>query len=129
MPASKSHHLSDANHYLPHWNFRAFVEALREDDDLVENNDEIDPHLKAGAIIRKVGETNGKAPLSNNMKGAKDGLWRVLGAPAVTQHKHMDVSHVILGYHPQTAWRRLLTRCYPLPTRGQSLPVLSQMDR
>lgn len=81
MPASKSHHLYDANHYLPHLNFRAFVEALREDDDLVEINDEIDPHLEAGAIIRKVCESNGKAPLFNNMKGAKDGYGGFLVTP------------------------------------------------
>ncbi|RAL66826.1 hypothetical protein DID88_007609 [Monilinia fructigena] len=63
-------------------NFRSFVEALKEDGDLVEINDEIDPYLEAGAIIRKVCETNGPAPLFNNMKGAKDGLWEILGAPA-----------------------------------------------
>ena len=63
-------------------NFRSFVEALKEDGDLIEINEEIDPHLEAGAIIRKVCETNDKAPLFNNMKGAKDGLWRLLGAPA-----------------------------------------------
>jgi UbiD family decarboxylase len=62
--------------------FRSFVEALKEDGDLIEINDEIDPHLEAGAIIRKVCKTNDKVPLFNNMKGAKDGLWRILGAPA-----------------------------------------------
>jgi UbiD family decarboxylase len=82
MSADKSYHLSKSNQDLPHMNFRSFVEALREDGDLIEINEEIDPHLEAGAIIRKVCETNNKAPLFNNMKGAKDGLWRILGAPA-----------------------------------------------
>ncbi|KAB8299096.1 hypothetical protein EYC80_001214 [Monilinia laxa] len=82
MSNSKSYHLSQSNQDLPHMNFRSFVEALKEDGDLVEINDEIDPYLEAGAIIRKVCETNGPAPLFNNMKGAKDGLWRILGAPA-----------------------------------------------
>jgi UbiD family decarboxylase len=54
---------------LPQLNFRSFVEALKEDDDLVEINDLIDPNLEAGAIIRKACETNGKAPLFNNLKG------------------------------------------------------------
>ena len=66
----------------PHLNFRSFVDALREDGDLVEINEEVDPHLEAGAIIRKVCETDDKAPLLNNLKGNKDGLWRILGAPA-----------------------------------------------
>lgn len=63
-------------------NFRSFVEALKEDGDLVEINEEIDPYLEVGAIIRKVCETDDKAPLFNNLKGNKDGLWRILGAPA-----------------------------------------------
>ncbi|TVY32583.1 Ferulic acid decarboxylase [Lachnellula subtilissima] len=82
MSTDKSYHLSKSNQDLPHMNFRSFVEALKEDGDLIEINEEIDPHLEAGAIIRKVCETNDKAPLFNNMKGAKDGLWRLLGAPA-----------------------------------------------
>ncbi|TVY20645.1 Ferulic acid decarboxylase 1 [Lachnellula arida] len=82
MSTDKSYHLSKSNQDLPHMNFRSFVEALKEDGDLIEINEEIDPHLEAGAIIRKVCETNDKAPLFNNMKGAQDGLWRILGAPA-----------------------------------------------
>lgn len=66
----------------PHLNFRSFVEALKQDDDLVEIDELVDPYLEVGAIIRKVCETNNKAPLFNNVKGAKDGLWRILGAPA-----------------------------------------------
>jgi UbiD family decarboxylase len=82
MSPGKSLYLSKSNQDLPHMNFRSFVEALKEDGDLIEINEEIDPYLEAGAIIRKVCETNDKAPLFNNMKGAKDGLWRILGAPA-----------------------------------------------
>ncbi|ROV92569.1 hypothetical protein VMCG_08913 [Cytospora schulzeri] len=67
---------------LPHMNFRSFVEALRDDGDLVEINDEIDPHLEVGAVIRRVCETDGKAPLFNKLKGQDEhGLWRILGAP------------------------------------------------
>ncbi|KAK7418141.1 Ferulic acid decarboxylase 1 [Neonectria punicea] len=66
----------------PHLSFRAFVQALREDGDLVEINEECDPHLEVGAIIRKVVETNERAPLFNNLKGQNEnGLWRILGAP------------------------------------------------
>ena len=62
-------------------NFRSFVQALKEDGDLVEINEEIDPNLEAAAIIRKVCETDDKAPLFNNLKGMKDGFFRILGAP------------------------------------------------
>ncbi|KAF4954213.1 hypothetical protein FGADI_5426 [Fusarium gaditjirri] len=62
--------------------FRTFVEQLKADNDLVEINDEIDPHLEAAAITRLVCETDDKAPLFNNLKGQNDkGLWRMLGAP------------------------------------------------
>lgn len=62
-------------------NFRSYVEALKQDNDLVEIDREIDPDLECGAIIRKVCETDDKAPLFNNLKGAHNGLWRILGAP------------------------------------------------
>ncbi|KAH7187919.1 3-octaprenyl-4-hydroxybenzoate carboxy-lyase-domain-containing protein [Fusarium oxysporum] len=67
---------------LPHMDFRAYVETLEADDDLVQINDECDPHLEVGAIIRKVVENDAKAPLFNNIKGQDvNGLWRILGAP------------------------------------------------
>ncbi|KAL3429328.1 UbiD decarboxylyase family [Aspergillus tetrazonus] len=66
----------------PHLCFRSFVEALKADNDLVEINDPIDPNLEAAAITRLVCENDEKAPLFNNLIGAKDGFFRILGAPA-----------------------------------------------
>ncbi|KAK1488938.1 hypothetical protein CCUS01_14715 [Colletotrichum cuscutae] len=67
---------------LPHLSFRSFVEALKADGDLVEINEECDPNLEVGAIIRKVVETDERAPLFNKLKGQDaDGFWRILGAP------------------------------------------------
>ncbi|KAJ5923442.1 UbiD family decarboxylase [Penicillium verhagenii] len=66
---------------LPHMNFRSYAEALKQDNNLVEIDREIDPDLECGAIIRKVCETDDKAPLFNNLKGAHDGLFRILGTP------------------------------------------------
>ncbi|TGO44066.1 hypothetical protein BCON_0620g00010 [Botryotinia convoluta] len=85
-PTDLSSYLSKSNRELPHLNFREFVEALKKDDDIVEIDDEIDPYLEAGAIIRKACETDAPAPLLNNMKGAENGLWRILGAPASLRH-------------------------------------------
>ncbi|KAK2036160.1 putative 3-octaprenyl-4-hydroxybenzoate carboxy-lyase [Colletotrichum somersetense] len=71
--------------------FRAFIEQLKADNDLVEINDEIDPHLEAAAITRLVCETNDKAPLFNNVKGQNEkGLWRFLGAPASLRRSKKD---------------------------------------
>lgn len=67
---------------MAHLDFRSFVEQLKQDDDLVELDQEVDPHLEIAAITRKVHETNNKAVLFNNVKGNKNGLWRIIGAPA-----------------------------------------------
>lgn len=65
----------------PHLDFRLFVDALREDGDLADINEEVDPHLEVAAITRRVYERRAKAPLFNNVKGAEGGLFRILGAP------------------------------------------------
>jgi phenacrylate decarboxylase len=71
--------------------FRVFVEQLEADNDLVEINEEIDPHLEAAAITRLVCEINDKAPLFNNLKGHNDkGLFRILGAPASLRRSKED---------------------------------------
>lgn len=71
--------MADSN---PALSFRAFVDALKADDDLVEINEPIDPYLEAAAITRRVCETNDRAPLFNNLVGMKkNGLFRILGAP------------------------------------------------
>lgn len=66
---------------LPHLNFRSFVEALDADGDLVRVQREVDPVLEAAAITRLAYEHDGPAPLFENLKGAKDGFFRILGAP------------------------------------------------
>jgi UbiD family decarboxylase len=65
-----------------HLSFRTFINALREDGDLADIDTPIDANLEAAAITRLVCETDDKAPLFNNIIGAKKGLWRILGAPA-----------------------------------------------
>jgi 3-polyprenyl-4-hydroxybenzoate decarboxylase len=51
--------------------FRKFIDILREDGDLAEINDEVNPYLEVGAIVRRVSEVNNKAPLFNNVRGAR----------------------------------------------------------
>lgn len=59
----------------PHLNFRDFTDRLRDDGDLVDINVEVNPHLEAAAITRKALESNNKAPLFNNVIGAKNGFF------------------------------------------------------
>ncbi|CAG8214165.1 unnamed protein product [Penicillium olsonii] len=65
----------------PSLDFRAFLDALRADNDLVEIDAEVDPDNEVGAVCRKVTETREKAVLFKNVRGAHDGLIQVLGAP------------------------------------------------
>src|ERR1700733_3741645 len=62
----------------PHLDFRLFVDALREDGDLADINQEVDPHLEVAAITRRIYERRAKAALFNNVKDNQDGLFRIL---------------------------------------------------
>ncbi|KAL1963748.1 hypothetical protein VTN77DRAFT_7814 [Rasamsonia byssochlamydoides] len=97
----------------PHLCFRAFVEALKADDDLIEINAPVDPNLEAAAITRLVCETDDKAPLFNNLKGTKNGLFRILGAPASLRRSSKDrygrlARH--LGLPPTASMREILDK-------------------
>ncbi|KAL7955121.1 UbiD decarboxylyase family [Trichoderma compactum] len=74
----------------PHLSFRSFVHALKEDGDLIEINDAVDPNLEAAAITRLACETRDKAPLFNNLIGAENGFFRMLGAPAGLRKSRAD---------------------------------------
>ncbi|OWZ77215.1 cytoplasmic protein [Cryptococcus neoformans Bt85] len=80
-PAHQYHHKMSIIPAAPHLEFRSFVEALKQDNDLISITREVDPDLEAAAIARLVYENDLPAPLFENLKGAKDGLFRILGAP------------------------------------------------
>ena len=109
----RSYHDSTNPQDQPHLNFRSFVESLKEDDDLVEINEEKDPNLEVSAIIRKVCETNDRAPLFNNVKGAKNGLFRILGAPA-SLRPHQDSQYGRIARHlalpPTSSMKQILDK-------------------
>lgn len=89
---------------------RRFLDVLREDDDLVEIDDEVDPHLEIGAIVRKVSETNNLAPLFNNVKHAKRGLWRIFGKAASLRPSRTEEFGRLartLGLSPTATWKDL----------------------
>lgn len=98
---------------LPHLNFRSFVEALRSDGDLVSITREVDPHLEVGAITRLVYENDGPAPLFENVKGARSGLFRILGAPnALRADKKTRYGRLArhLGLEPTASMKEILDR-------------------
>ncbi|KAJ4028921.1 Ferulic acid decarboxylase 1 [Fusarium oxysporum] len=93
--------------------YRKFLDMLRHDNDLVEINTGVDPHLELGAIIRRVSEVNDKAPLFNNIKGARDGLWRVAGNAASLRPSKKDRYGRIarsLGLEPTASWKEICHR-------------------
>jgi phenacrylate decarboxylase len=93
--------------------FRTFIELLRKDGDLVEITQEIDPHLEVGAIVRRVSETNDKAPLFSNIKGAHDGLWRMFGnAASLRKGRRMKLGRLArnLGLPVDATWGDLCRR-------------------
>ena len=77
---------SNASDEAAHLDFRLFVDALRKDGDLADINTEVDPNLEVAAITRRAYERRSKAPLFNNVKGAHDGLFRILGAQGGLSH-------------------------------------------
>ncbi|SPO05418.1 related to 3-octaprenyl-4-hydroxybenzoate carboxy-lyase [Cephalotrichum gorgonifer] len=93
--------------------FRAFIDLLRQDGDLAEIDREVDPHLEVGAIVRRVSETNNKAPLFNNIKGAKNGVWRMFGnAASLSGHGRDKYGRVArnLGLPRDASWRDICAR-------------------
>ncbi|KAF2496464.1 UbiD family decarboxylase [Lophium mytilinum] len=110
MTTSKPLRILDSSHL----DFRLFVDALRKDGDLAEINEEVDPHLEVAAITRRVYERRAKAPLFNNVKGAKHGLFRILGASGG------------LSSDPQYAYRRL-ARHIGLPPTASLEDIIDRM--
>lgn len=46
-----------------------FLEALRQNEDLLEINEEVDPRFEIGAVLRELGETEGPAAVFTNVAG------------------------------------------------------------
>lgn len=122
----KSTLASQPEHIAAQLDFRTFIDVLRKDGDLAEINQEIDPHLEVGAIVRRVSEVDGKAPLFNNVKGAKNGLWRMFGnAASLRRSEDQRYGRIArsLGLPPNASWKVILERSQegkahpPLPPR------------
>lgn len=109
-------------------NFRSYVDALRRDGDLVEINEECDPHLEVGAIIRKVVESDERAPLFNKLKGQNDNnFWRILGAPnslrADPKQRYARLARHI-GLPPTASMQDILHKMVAAKTAAPIPPVV-----
>ncbi|KAK7227800.1 hypothetical protein V2G26_015803 [Clonostachys chloroleuca] len=110
---SKSSVASHPRHVAAQLDFRTFIDVLREDGDLADIKQEVDPHLEVGAIVRRVSEVNGKAPLFHNVKGAKNGLWRMFGnAASLRSHGPEKYGRIArsLGLPADSSWKDILER-------------------
>jgi UbiD family decarboxylase len=114
----------------PHLNFRSFVDALRDEQDLADINEEVDPKLEVAAITRRSYERRAKAPLFNNVKGAHDGLFRILGAPGglsnVPEQSHRRLA-LHLGLEPSAGPKDIID--FMLKAKGQApIPPIHVQD-
>ncbi|RFU25136.1 hypothetical protein B7463_g11198, partial [Scytalidium lignicola] len=105
-------------------NFRSFVQALREDDDLAEIDIEVSANLEAAAITRYASEAKSKAPLFNNISNTYKGLFRIFGAPTGLRSNDSEkygrlARHVGL---PKTAGLREVTDKVNLAEGVKSIP-------
>ena len=80
----------------PALEFRDFIQVLKDEDDLIEITEEIDPNLEVGAIMRKAYESHLPAPLFKNLKGASKDLFSILGCPAGLRRKEIMVELPII---------------------------------
>ncbi|KAF7520542.1 hypothetical protein G7054_g12741 [Neopestalotiopsis clavispora] len=105
--------------------FRTFIDRLRQDDDLAVIDHEVDPHLEIGAIARRVAELDDKAPLFNNVKGAKDGLWRIFSNAASLRNRPGEKYGRLarnLGLPPTASWNQINHRLMSWKKNGKPLP-------
>ena len=123
-PRQSSYALILANQSDPQLDFRNFVEVLRKDGDIADIRQEVDPDLEVGAIVRRVSETNAKAPLFHNVKGARDGLWKMFGnAASLRNDDKFRYGRIArsLGLPPDSSWKDILTKMR-LATHRDPLP-------
>ncbi len=92
----------------PHKDLREFIEDLRDEGELIDVNTEVDWRLEIGAIIRRLNETGGPAPLFNKIKDYPEG-YRVLGSPHGYAKPYMHARMALaLGLSKDTPFEKLL---------------------
>jgi 4-hydroxy-3-polyprenylbenzoate decarboxylase len=90
-------------------NFRDFVSTLLDRGDAIAIHTEVDPHLEAAAITRRVYDTRSPAPLFEHLTGAAPGF-RLLGAPAGLSRPGVEFGRVAahIGLAPTATARDIV---------------------
>ncbi|CAG1959278.1 unnamed protein product [Fusarium graminearum] len=115
----------NSNQGDPQLDFRSFVEVLRKDGDLADIDQEVDPNLEVGAVVRRVSETNAKAPLFHNVKGTRNGLWKMFGnAASLRNDSKFRYGRIArsLGLPPDSNWKDILEKMRLATTRDPLPP-------
>lgn len=115
----------NSNQGDPQLDFRSFVEVLRKDGDLADIYQEVDPNLEVGAVVRRVSETNAKAPLFHNVKGTRNGLWKMFGnAASLRNDSKFRYGRIArsLGLPPDSNWKDILEKMRLATTRDPLPP-------
>jgi len=104
---------------------REYVEELREIDELVEIDREVDWNLEMGAITRRCYEVGAPAPLFTSVKDAEPGF-RALGAAVGTSsrpgQKHSRIA-LSLGLDPRASSREIIEAIVAARGREPIAPV------
>ncbi|RAK71450.1 UbiD family decarboxylase [Aspergillus fijiensis CBS 313.89] len=128
---SQRHYVHQATPQGTAPDFRSFLNTLRADGDLVDIYQEVDPHLEVGAIARRVSERNAQVPLFHQVKGARDGLWRMTSnLQSLCQSPTERLGRIArgIGLPPSASWREINTKLLQAKRSCPSVassPVLS----
>jgi 4-hydroxybenzoate decarboxylase subunit C len=127
-----------------HKNLRTFIETLRRENDLVEIEAEVDPHLEIAEIHRRVIAAQGKALLFKNVKNSKyPVLTNMFGTnkrielaftkkPQQFVKKAVEMVEVLLPPKPKKLWayRDMAWSALKFGTRKvKRAPVLEATDK
>lgn len=113
----------------PGLRFRDFLQVLKKEGDLVEITEQIDPHLEAGAIMRKVYEEKLPVPLFKNLK--KDpknpdpkNLFNIAGCIGGLRgfgNDHARIAHH-LGLDSQTPMKKIIDHLVHVRKYKEGIP-------
>ncbi|MCA1622329.1 MAG: UbiD family decarboxylase [Acidobacteria bacterium] len=127
-----------------HKNLRSFIKTLREENDLIEIEAEVDPYLELAEIHRRVIEKQGAALLFKNIKGSKyPVITNLFGTakrieigfgkkPQELVKKAVEMVEVLLPPKPKELWqfRDLAFTALKLGTKKvRRAPVLEVSDQ
>lgn len=100
------------------WNdYRDFIQAAEKSGDLVRVKEEVDWDLEAGAITRRVCETEAPAPLFENVKDYPG--WKILGCPLANIRRFA----VALGLSPDASLAEVM-KVYEERSDNRIKPVI-----